>query len=74
MRILETITQPEFANLPHGAIVLVLADGKVFTASQCTMYRLVKEPKQLCHHGKVDDPAHNRPKTRTATIPNEVWC
>ena len=74
MRILETITQPEFANLPHGAIVLVLADGKVFTGSQSMMYRFLKEPKQLCHHGKVHDPAHNLAKTRTATVPNDVWC
>ena len=42
MRILQTINQPEFANLPPGVIVPTLADRKMFIGSQRTMYRLMR--------------------------------
>ncbi len=74
LRILQTINQPEFANLPPGAIVPTLADRELFIGSESTIYRVMKEAKQLCHRGKARRPSHNRPKPFTATGPNEIWC
>ena len=53
MQILQTINQPEFANLSQGAIVPTLADRELFIGSESTMYRMMKEAKQLCHCGKA---------------------
>ena len=74
MRILQTINQPAFANLPPGVIVPTLADRELFIGSERTMYRVMKEAKQLFHRGKARRPSHNRPKAFTATGPNEIWC
>jgi putative transposase len=74
VRILQTINQPEFANLPPGVIVPTLADRELFIRSESTIYRVMKEAKQLCHRGKARRPSHNRPKAFTATGPNEIWC
>jgi putative transposase len=74
MRILDTINQPEFANLPPATIVPILADRKLFIGSESTMYRVMREAKQLTHRGKARRPTHNRPKAFTAYAPNEVWC
>ena len=73
-RILDTINQSEFANLPPAVIVPILADRKMFIGSESTMYRVMKEAKQLAHRGKARRPTHNRPKAFTAYAPNEVWC
>jgi transposase InsO family protein len=74
VRILQTINQPEFANLPPGAIVPTLAVRELFMGSESTSYRGMKEVKQLCHRGKARRPLHNRPKPFKATGPNEIWC
>jgi putative transposase len=74
VRILQTINQPEFANLPPGVIVPALSDRELFIGSNSTTYRAMKEAKQLCHRGKARCPSHNRPKAFTATGPNEIWC
>jgi putative transposase len=59
VRILHTINQQEFANLPPGAIVPTLADRELFIGSESTIYRVMKEAKQLCHRGKARRPSHN---------------
>jgi putative transposase len=74
MRILDTINQPEFANLPPAVIVPILADRKLFIGSESTMYRVIKEAKQLAHRGKARRPTRKRPQALTAYAPNEVWC
>ena len=45
MRILETINQPEFANLPPGAVVPILADWNVFIVSDSTTCQFMREAK-----------------------------
>ena len=74
MRILQTINQPEFANLSPGGIVPTLADRDLFIGSETTMYRLMREVKPLCQRGKAHWRTHNLTKTLTAYDPNEVWC
>ena len=74
MRILDTINQPEFANLPPATIVPILADRKLFIGSESTMYRVMKETKQLNHRGKARRPIRKRPQGLTAYAPNEILC
>jgi putative transposase len=74
VRIVQTINQPEFANLPPGVIVPMPADRELFIGSESTIHRAMKVAKQFCHRGKARRPSHNRPKAFTATGPNEIWC
>ena len=49
VRILQTINQPEFANLPPGAIVPTLADRELFIRSESTIYRVIPSRQDSCH-------------------------
>ena len=71
--ILQTINQPDFANLPCGVIVPTLPDRELFIANESTIYRLLKDAKQLFHRGKARRPSHNRQRQFPATGPNEIW-
>jgi hypothetical protein len=47
-RILLTCNQPEYASLPPGQIVPVLADQKLFIGSESSFYRVLHQAGQ-CH-------------------------
>ncbi len=51
-RILRLINEPEFADLPPSQIVPRLADRGEYLASESTIYRILKEEKQLQHRLK----------------------
>ena len=74
VRILQAINQPEHANLPIGAILPGILDRELFIGSESTIYRVMKEAKQLFHRGKARRPSHKRPKAFTATGLNDIWC
>lgn len=72
-RILEIVNQPEFEDLTPNEIVPKLADRGVYACSEATMYRLLKEAKQLAHRARSKAPTERMPVTRVATKPNQIW-
>ena len=72
-RILDTVNEPRFADMPPNEIVPTLADEGIYIASESTFYRVLREEKMLKHRGRADEP-HTRPiSTHVATAPNQVW-
>ena len=72
-RILDTVNEPRFADMPPNEIVPTLADEGIYIASESTFYRVLREEKMLKHRGRTDEP-HTRPiSTHVATAPNQVW-
>jgi len=74
MRIIRTCNKPEYADLSPSKIVPALADQGVYLASEATIYRVLKEEKQMNHRqkskpGKVT----NKPKALLATGPNQIY-
>lgn len=71
--ILEMVNQPEFAHLPPSQIVPALADRGLYLASESSLYRILREAKQLHHRARSRAPCHKRPQPFEATAPNQVW-
>ena len=73
-RILKLINEPEFANLPPSQIVPRLADRGEYLACESTIYRILKEEKQLQHRlkSKVTRTVI-KPKALIAEAPNQVY-
>jgi transposase InsO family protein len=72
-RILKLLSSPEFCDLPPHQVVPRLADKGVYLASESTMYRLLREAKQLAHRQRSRPVRHQRPRSWTATGPCQVW-
>ena len=71
--ILATVNAPEFAHLSPSQMVPLLADKGRYLASESSLYRLLREEKQLVHRGRAKAPKHKRPEPVTATAPNQLW-
>jgi transposase InsO family protein len=71
--VLETMNLPEFRNLPPHQIVPLLADQEVYLASESTMYRILREEKQLEHRQRSRPATHSRPHEYVARGPCQVW-
>ena len=73
-RVLEVVNSPEFRDLPPAQIVPILASRGEYIASEPTIYRILREEKQLAHREK-SRPARKRhkPNALSATGPNAVW-
>jgi len=72
--ILQACNQPEYAHLPPGQIVPLLADRGVYLASESSFYRVLKQAGQQHHRGRAKArQASKRPTTHIATGANEVW-
>ena len=72
-RILSVANSPEFRDLPPSQIVPKLADRGKYVCSESSMYRVLREAKQLAHRGKAKEPQERRPVERYATRPNSIW-
>lgn len=72
-RILEVLNSEEFRDLSPSQVVARLAERGEYLASEATMFRLLKEEKQLAHRGKAKEPQDRIPVRRVATRPNQVW-
>ena len=73
-RILLTSNEPQFAALPPGQIVLVLADRGIYIGSERSFYRVLHALCQVHLRGRARPPQEPRPVPRLkATGPNEVW-
>ena len=73
-RILLTCNEPEFAALPPGQIVPVLADRWLYIGSECSFYRVLHAHGQFHLRGRARPPHQPRPVPRLRVAdPNEVW-
>ena len=73
-RILLTCNEPEFAALPPGQIVPVLADRGLYIGSERSFYRVLHAHGQAHRRGRARPPQDPRPVPRLrASGPNQVW-
>jgi transposase len=72
-RILLTCNEPEFAPLPPGQIVPVLADRGMYIGSERSFYRVFHAHEQAHRRGRAWPPQEPRPVSRLrAAGPNQV--
>jgi len=72
--ILDTCNQSEFAHLPPGQIVPILADRGEYIGSESSFYRVLHDAQQQTHRGRSKAPqAQHKPTSHCATAPNQVW-
>jgi len=73
-RILLTCNEPEFAALPPGQIVPILADRGLYIGSERSFYRVLHAHGQAHRRGRARPPQEPRlvPRLR-ATGPKQVW-
>jgi len=73
-RIIKVVNEPEHADLAPVQIVPKLADDGRYIGSESTLYRVLKEEKQLNHRQKAKpaSPA-KKPRALTATGPNQIY-
>ena len=71
--ILSTINNTEYRDLPPCQIVPRLADKGLYIASEATIYRILREEKQLAHRGLAKPAKHKKPDVHEATGPNQLW-
>jgi transposase InsO family protein len=73
-RILLTCNQPEFAALPPGQIVPILADRGLYIGSERSFYRVLHAHGQAHRRGRARPPQEPRPVPRLRSDgPNQVW-
>lgn len=73
-QILALCHKPEFANLPPGQIVPVLADQGEYVASESSFYRILHDADEQHHRGRAKVPFKSRPRsTHCASAPCQVW-
>jgi transposase len=73
-RILLTCNEPEFAALPPGQIVPVLADRGLYIGSERSFYRVLHAHGQVHRRGRARPPQEPRPVPRLrAAGPSEMW-
>jgi transposase InsO family protein len=73
-RILLTCNQPEFAALPPGQIVPILADQSLYIGSERSFYRVLHAHGQAHRRGRARPPQEPREVPRLeARGPNQVW-
>jgi len=71
--ILYTVNSREYRDLSPCQIVPLLADKGMYIASESTIYRILREEKQLKHRGLTSAKKHKKPDEYTATAPNQIW-
>lgn len=72
-RVLALVNTPEHRDLTPHQIVPRLADQGLYVASESTIYRFLREEKQLVHRERTRPAVHHRPQEYVATGPNQVW-
>jgi len=59
-KVIDTINDPRFADLPPGQIVAILAKEQQYVGSEMTIYRIMREDL-LNHRGRARQPREPRP-------------
>ena len=71
--LLETINNPEYADLVPSQIVPKLADDGIYIASESTIHRVLKEEEMNTYRNRTKIPVKREPPTHIAIAPNKVW-
>ena len=72
-QVLAVVNRPQHRDLSPNQIVPRLADNDTYLASESTMYRILREEKQLAHRGRARPREHRRPASHVASAPGQVW-
>jgi len=73
-RVLDICHQPEYASLPPGQIVPMLADQGTYIASESSFYRVLHDADEQHHRSRSRKPhTFSPPQGYCATGPNQVW-
>lgn len=72
-RIVKIATSAEYRDLSPRQIVPLLADNRVYVASESSFYRVLHEHELMAHREPSRPRTHHRPKEHVATAPNQVW-
>ncbi len=73
-RIQLSCNEPEFAALPPGQIVTVMADRGLYIGSERSFYRVLHAHGQAHRRGRARPPQERRPVPRLrASGPKQVW-
>jgi len=71
--ILATVNSTEYRDLPPCQIVPRLADKGIYIASESSIYRILRQERQLAHRGLAKPARHKRPESHEATGSNRLW-
>lgn len=72
--IIRWCNKPEYADLSPSKMVPTLVDQGIYLASESTIYRILKEQKQINHRLKSNPGRKiNKPKALRATDPNQIY-
>ncbi len=72
--ILDTCNKDKYQSLPPSQIVPTLADEGIYITSESSVYRILKEDKQLQRRGRAQAPKKpSKPEAYKATAPNQIW-
>ena len=71
--VLAVLNAPAYRDKSPNQIVPLLADQGEYVASEATMYRILKQEKQLAHRQRSAPARRYEAVERTASGPNQVW-
>lgn len=71
--ILEVVNSSKYGHLPPSQIVPLLADEGRYIASESTIYKILREEKQLRHRLPSTPKKQSKPKALRASAPNEIY-
>lgn len=72
--VLRTVNEPRFASLPPTQIVPILADEGRYLASESTLYRILRQERQLAHRVPCRTPTRRAAPRHCTRGPNQLWC
>lgn len=71
-KVLETLHEPRFRDLPPEQLVAALADEDTYLCSPSTMYRYLRMEGEMTHRDSTRPAVHRRPREFVATGPQQV--
>ena len=72
-RVLAVLNAPAYRDKSPNQLVPLLADAGEYVASEATMYRILRQEKQLAHRQRSVPARHYEELERMASAPNQVW-
>jgi len=67
------LNSAEFADQSPNQVVPKLADQGEYLASEATLYRILRQEKQLAHRQRSTPACRHEPTPLIATRPNQIW-
>lgn len=72
-KVVSTVNQPEYRDLPPCQIVPQLADKGQYVGSESTIRRILVSEGLDAHRGRKKRKSVSKPKEKTATAPGQLW-